>query len=52
MNHGLPVLVCGGQLPVSEAQRAIAEDWTAAYARFFPTGHTSVRSAIDAKEPR
>ncbi len=45
-------LACSGQLDVAEAQRAIAEDWTAAYARFFPTGHTYVRSAIDAMEPR
>jgi hypothetical protein len=35
-----------------EAQKAIAEDWTAAYSRFFPTGPTLDRSAIDAMEPR
>ena len=35
-----------------EAQKAIAEDWTAAYCRFFPTGPTFVPSAIDAMEPR
>ena len=52
LERRLAVLVCDRSLPVTEAQRAIAEDWTAAYARFFPTGHTYVRSAIDAKEPR
>ena len=52
LERRLAVLVCDRSLPVTEAQRAIAEDWTAAYARFFPTGRTSVRSAIDAMEPR
>jgi hypothetical protein len=28
-------LICSGQLDVSEAQRAIADDWTEAYRRFF-----------------
>jgi hypothetical protein len=28
-------LICAGELDVAEAQRAIADDWTAAYARFF-----------------
>ncbi len=28
-------LVCSGALPVMEAQRAIAEDWTEAYRRWF-----------------
>lgn len=30
----LHFLVCSGQLDLREAQKAIAEDWTAAYARF------------------
>ena len=30
-------LVCSGQLDVVEAQKEIAEDWTAAYGRFFPS---------------
>lgn len=33
----LRALVCGGSLPVEEAQKAIAEDWTAAYQRFVGT---------------
>ena len=28
-------LICSGQLDVREAQRAVAEDWTEAYGRFF-----------------
>jgi hypothetical protein len=37
-------LACSGQLDVVEAQRTIAEDWTAAYGRFFP-GSPSVAGA-------
>jgi hypothetical protein len=30
----LHALVCAGQMPLDEAQRAIAEDWIAAYQRY------------------
>jgi hypothetical protein len=45
-------LVCSGALDVVEAQRAIAEDWTAAYARFFrePRAAQLGRSAVTAGE--
>ena len=52
LERRLAVLVCDRSLPVTEAQRAIAEDWTAAYGRFFPNGLTLVRSVVDAMEPR
>ena len=32
-------LICSGQLDVSAAERAIAEDWVEAYGRFFPTSY-------------
>jgi hypothetical protein len=32
-------LICSAQLDVAEAQQMIAEDWTAAYSRFFPTSN-------------
>ena len=34
LERRLAVLVCSGQLDVVEAQRVIAEDWTAAYMKF------------------
>lgn len=34
LEHRLHALVCAGQLDVAEAQRAIADDWTAAYRRY------------------
>jgi hypothetical protein len=36
---------------VVEAQRAIADDWTAAYGRFFPTGNF-FPPAVGAMTPR
>ena len=44
-------LICSGQLDVREAQRAVAEDWTAAYARFFPISNV-FPPAVDATERR
>jgi hypothetical protein len=32
-------LICSGQLDVREAQRMVAEDWVAAYGRFFPSSN-------------
>ena len=34
LEEKLRELVCSGALDVREAQKAIADDWTAAYARF------------------
>jgi hypothetical protein len=53
LERRLAALVCDGSIPVTEAQRAIAEDWTAAYARFFPEARTNAfASAAGAMEPR
>ena len=46
LERRLAVLVCDGSLPVTEAQRAIAEDWTAAYQQYFRT------PALQAMEPK
>jgi hypothetical protein len=43
-------LVCGGQLDVREAQRAISDDWTDAYRRFVHDPGDA--PAIKAMEPR
>ena len=45
-------LACSGQLDVREAQRAIAEDWTAAYGRFFRPPANIFPSAVGAMTPR
>ena len=37
LEYALNRLVCAGRLPLSEAQRAIATDWIAAYRRYVPS---------------
>ena len=39
LERRLAILVCDGSIPVTEAQKAISEDWTEAYGRFFPTSN-------------
>ena len=34
LERRLAILICAGQLDVREAQKAIAEDWAAAYEQF------------------
>lgn len=45
-------MICNGQLDVAEAQRAIADDWTAAYSRFFHPPANIFPSAAGAMTPR
>lgn len=44
-------LACSGQLDVREAQKAIADDWTAAYGCFFPASNF-FPPAVGAMTPR
>jgi hypothetical protein len=45
-------LVCSGQLDVREAQRAIADDWTAAYSRYFREPANAFSPAAGAMTPQ
>ena len=45
-------LVCSGQLDVVEAQRAIADDWTTAYGRFFRAPVNIFPPAVGAMTPQ
>ena len=46
-------LICSGRLDAREAQRAIAEDWTAAYGRFFQPAISSAGGwSLDAENDR
>ena len=53
LEYRLRDLVCSGELDVSEAQRAIADDWTAAYERFFPASRVNAfPPAVGAMTPK
>ena len=53
LEHRLAFLVCSGELDVREAQRAIADDWTAAYDRFFPASRVNAfPPAVGAMTPK
>jgi hypothetical protein len=53
LENRLARLVCSHQLDVREAQRLIAEDWTSAFARFFPESRMNAFPPIaGAMEPR
>ena len=46
-------LACSGEINVAEAQREISDDWTEAYARFFPDSRVNVFApAAGAMTPR
>jgi hypothetical protein len=43
LEHRLCEMVCAGEVDVREAQKAIADDWTEAYRRMFPTARISAQ---------
>jgi hypothetical protein len=52
LEHRLCQMVCAGKLDVREAQRLIAEDWTAAYGRFFRARGEFFPPAVGAATPK
>jgi hypothetical protein len=52
LEHRLCQLVCAGELDAREAQRAIAEDWTAAYSRFSRGAVNLFPPAVGAMTPK
>ena len=52
LERRLAMLVCSGELDVVEAQRAIADDWTAAYGRFFREPGNFFAPPVGAMTPR
>lgn len=45
----LPQLICRGQLDLATAQRDIAENWIAAYKKYFKTDHP-IRTPVDLRD--